>query len=118
LILVSPVASGVRCFSFSASLPQYIVERLDYLVLPNIKHIAQVSCPIQFVHGLQDNVVPCSNSRALIAACRNRLYTDPLFVEAGHNDIESKHTAQFLHVLADFIEVCTQRQKVMVPYDT
>jgi len=118
LILFSPVASGVRCLSLSTRLPQYIVAQLDSLVLPNIKHIAQVRCPIQFVHGLQDDVVSSSNSQALIHTYAKHIYTEPLFVDAGHNDIESRHTATFLDTIRDFIEVCTQRTQVTVPYDT
>lgn len=117
LILLSPVASGVRCLSLSNRLPQYMVTQLDSLILPNINHIAKVRCPIQFVHGLQDSVVPCSNSQALIKQYSRKLYTDPLFVDAGHNDIESRHAVLFLHTLRDFIEICSQRTSVTVPYE-
>jgi pimeloyl-ACP methyl ester carboxylesterase len=118
LILLSPVASGVRCLSLSTRLPKYIVAQLDGLVLPNIRHIGQVTCPVQFVHGLQDDVVPCSNSLALIDAYAKHLYTEPVFLNAGHNDIESRHTATFLEIIRDFVEVCTQRSQATVPYDT
>jgi len=117
LILLSPVASGVRCLSLSTRLPKYIVAQLDGLVLPNIRYIGQVRCPVQFVHGLQDDMVPCSNSQALIDAYAKHLYTEPVFVDAGHNDIESRHTATFLDTIRDFVEVCTQRSQVTVPYD-
>jgi pimeloyl-ACP methyl ester carboxylesterase len=117
LILLSPVASGVRCLSLSTRLPKYIVAQLDGLVLPNIRYIGQVMCPVQFVHGLQDDMVPCSNSQALIDAYAKHLYTEPVFVDAGHNDIESRHTATFLDTIRDFVEVCTQRSQVTVPYD-
>jgi len=116
LILLSPIASGARCLSFSHRLPAYVLKKLDALLLPNIDKINAVQCPIQFVHGLQDQVVPCSNSYSLITAHGKRLYTDPWFVEAGHNDIESRYTSSFLHKISDFVEVCTQRSAVTVPY--
>ena len=117
LILVSPVASGVRCLSISSRLPEYLLNNLDSLILPNIKHIHSVRCPIQFIHGLDDQIVPCNNTRSLISAMNKKVCVEPLFVKAGHNNIESEHTSTFLNVIQDFIELCRQRQSFSVPYE-
>jgi pimeloyl-ACP methyl ester carboxylesterase len=117
LILVSPVASGVRCLSISSRLPRYLLNNLDSLILPNIKHIGSVLCPIQFIHGLDDEIVPCDNTRSLISALNKHLLVEPLFVKAGHNDIEAAHTSTFLNVIEHFIEICRQRQSVCVNYE-
>jgi abhydrolase domain-containing protein 17 len=117
LILVSPLASAVRCFSASSKIPSFILKELDAWMLPNIKHISDVSCPVQFVHGKNDDVVPCSNSHMLLAAMRSPPFTKPLYVSAGHNDIESKFSALFIETLKDFIEVCRQRYASQCTYD-
>jgi pimeloyl-ACP methyl ester carboxylesterase len=106
LILVSPLASAVRCFSASSKIPSFIFKEMDSWMLPNIKHISDVSCPVQFIHGLHDDVVSCSNSHMLLAAMRSPPFAKPLYVSAGHNDIESKFTALFMETLKDFIEKC------------
>ena len=49
---------------------------------------SKVQCPVFFVHGTLDNVVQHSNSEALFDA--SIFDFPPLFVEAGHKDIESK----------------------------
>jgi pimeloyl-ACP methyl ester carboxylesterase len=118
VVLIAPVASGVRCFSASSSLPTFILTNMDTWVLPNITRISNVACPVQFVHGLEDNVVPIANSRMLIAAMRSPPLTDPLWVNAGHNDIESRCSNLFTNTLADFIEVCSQRSLCKSRYDT
>ena len=117
LILISPLASAVRCFSASTKLPRFILAQLDSWMLPNIIHISDVSCPVQFIHGMQDDVVPCSNSHMLLAAMRSPPFTKPLYVNAGHNDIESKFTGLFVETLQDFIEVCKQRYLCLCTYD-
>jgi pimeloyl-ACP methyl ester carboxylesterase len=116
LVLIAPVASGVRCLSASTKIPEIILTQMDTWVLPNIQYISLVQCPIQFVHGLEDNVVPCSNSRCLIARLRAPPHTPPLWVQAGHNDIESRWQAEFLQCLHDFMEVCYARTAYTSPY--
>ena len=117
LILVSPIASGIRCLSASTKLPKFILTELDTWVLPNIKHIADVTCPVQFIHGLEDNVVCCQNSHLLLAAMRCPTYTQPMFVKAGHNDIESKFGCLFINTLKDFFVVCKQRHDSQSAYE-
>jgi pimeloyl-ACP methyl ester carboxylesterase len=117
LVLIAPVASGVRCFSLSVKIPKMILAEMDSWVLPNITHIRDVACPVQFIHGLHDDVVPCSNSHMLISAMPFPPLTDPVWLDAGHNDIESRHKLLFLNTLKDFIEVCSQRALCRCAYD-
>jgi pimeloyl-ACP methyl ester carboxylesterase len=117
IILVSPVASAVRCLPGSSKLPNFILTELDSWVLPNIKHIGNVSCPVQFIHGLKDDIVPCCNSHMLLAAMRSPPFTKPLYVNAGHNDIESKFSGLFMDTMKDFLEVCSQRYLCQCKYE-
>ncbi len=109
IILVSPVASAVRCVSGMSRLPTWLLSQLDTWMLPNIKYIGNVTCPVQFIHGTDDLVVPHQNSLALIAALRCPQRSTPLFVAAGHNNLESKHNVLFLQTLKSFLDICACR---------
>lgn len=117
LLLISPIASGIRCCTASSIMPNMILSKLDGLVLPNLKNIPDVQCPIQFIHGIQDKTVPISNSHMLLEATKRKPYTLPLWVNAGHNDIESRNQCLFLNALRDFIEVCSQRSSTTSRFD-
>jgi hypothetical protein len=60
------------------------------------------------VHGTLDNVVESSNSENLFATSLSDF--PPLFVDAGHNDIESKFLHLFLSSLDDFIAFCAKKK--------
>ena len=117
VILVSPVASAVRCLSVSNSLPNFILQEMDSWCLPSIVRMKDISCPVQFIHGLQDKLVPSSNTRMLIAAMRFPPHNTPLFVEAGHNDIESKFSTLFMQTVKDFIIKCRERHQMRSGYE-
>jgi hypothetical protein len=106
IVLIAPIASGVRCLSGSNNIPEFILNRLDQLVLPNITRIKDVCCPIQFIHGEQDNVVPVSNTRALMVALHSHCMTKPLFLDCSHNDIESKFSLEFTNTIETFMQKC------------
>lgn len=107
LVLISPVASAVRCVISYDYLPSFLMRRLDSMALGNIDKIKQVSCMMLFVHGRKDEVVPCENSHDLIARASIDSYYPPLFVDAGHNDIESKFPSIFVSTVQEFLATCT-----------
>jgi len=117
IILVSPVASAIRCLSVSKNLPNFVLQEIDSWCLPSIARMKDISCPVQFIHGLQDQIVPCNNTHMLIAAMRFPPHTKPLFVEAGHNDIESKFSTLFMNTVKDFITKCRERYEIRSAYD-
>jgi fermentation-respiration switch protein FrsA (DUF1100 family) len=116
LVLISPIASGFRCMNISSHMPNFLLRRLDELLLPNITRINCVCCPIQFIHGLQDTVVSCSNTRDLIAALYSPCLTKPMFVEANHNDIESKFKTDFINTIQIFLQKCKERSTSRCDY--
>ncbi len=63
------------------------------------------------------NVVCCQNSHLLLAAMRCPMYTKPMFVKAGHNDIESRFGCLFINTLKDFFDVCKQRHASQSAYE-
>ena len=117
LVLIAPIASAVRCLSASKNFPNFILERLDTLLLPNIARIKDVCCPIQFIHGLEDNVVPVCNTRALLQALHSPCMTKPLFLNCSHNDIECRFKSEFINTLETFIDKCQQRSLSKTVYN-
>ena len=120
LILVSPVASAARCVFEVKYMPNFILQRLDGVALGNINHIHKVSALILMVHGINDDIVSIDNTHALMAASLPSTYYPPLFVEAGHNDIECKFSSLFLDTLQAFVNKYDrqlQDSAAFEPYD-
>lgn len=106
VILVSPLASGVRAF-----VPAYMASAdacsvLDSLFADNMRLITRIEVPILFVHGYNDELVDVVNTRLLQARVSRTSAFPPLLVAAGHNDIESKHPVMFKKTVSDFIIHC------------
>jgi predicted esterase len=108
LVLFSPLASGVRCV-FSSKIPLRVCQALDCVFAPSINRICDVESPIFIVHGIEDELVPIRNAHALVAACKTKTYYPPLFVGAGHNDIEAKFGALVIGSMQDFMQFCIDR---------
>ena len=107
LLLFSPLTSGIRCIS--DKIPLGICQALDGLFAPNINRIQDVECPIFVLHGTIDELVPIRNAHALVAAGKTKTYYPPLFLEAGHNDIEAKFSSLIISSMHDFFHFCLDR---------
>ena len=108
LILFSPLASGIRCV-LSTKIPLRVCQALDCVFAPSINRIGDVECPVFIMHGIEDNLVPIQNAHALVAAGKTKIYYPPLFVQAGHNDIEAKFGSLVIGSMQDFIQFCSDR---------
>jgi len=107
LVLISPVASGARCVFDTNFVPSYVMGKLDSLALNNLSMISKVRCLVLLMHGTQDKLVPLENSEALHLKVNYHSNYPVMYVNAGHNDIESKHQTLFLETLAHFVQTCT-----------
>lgn len=107
LVLVSPMASAARCILDTSFVPGFLMHRLDSLALNNLAHIGKVQCLVLYVHGTEDKLVPSENSETLKQATDYHSQHPALFVKAGHNDIESRHTSVFLSTLRNFVATCS-----------
>lgn len=105
LVVVSGLASGARTVfpRMPALLPARATARLDCVFGNNIGLERRVHAPVLVVHGLDDATVPVDNARDVLRALPAACFYPPLFVRAGHNDIETRHAALFLMTLANFI---------------
>lgn len=113
LLLLSPLASGVRCLSVAEHLPSSVLERLDSVFMPSVQRIRAVRVPTCIVHGTVDRLVPIRNAQALLQACGALAQYRHLFVKAAHNDVEKLYPERFKqHVQAFLAHTQTVRAGV------
>lgn len=109
VILVSPLASGVRVLLGMKRLPEQIMDFMDTQFAPNIKIIQRVRCPVFLVHGTNDDIIHVQNSHDLFEKLPSRCVYSPLWVEASHNDIESLHRGLFISSMSSFLDHCKNK---------
>ena len=103
VVLVSPLASGARCVC-GEGVPRALLGVADQLFMPSVERMPRVQVPVCVVHGTRDDVVAVENARALVARCGARAAYPPLYVSAGHNDVETLHGACFVAHVQRFLE--------------
>ena len=118
LILISPLASGARCVISEKTMPSAMLIRLDQVFAPNLVRISEVECPILVVHGTNDTLVPVENADALLATAKARTYYPPLFVAAGHNDIEATFKNVLIAYIQELTQFCLDRVQAHSGYET
>ena len=84
VLLQSPISSGARAvLGTAASVVGYPLD-----IFRNYMKIDKITAPVAIVHGTADEVVPCSNGRALHAKLQQPF--EPLWMEGrGHNDVRA-----------------------------
>lgn len=121
LLLLSPVASAARCILDSSVVPRFLMRTLDGIALANIARVADVHTLMFVVHGIEDEVVGIDNAHALIQAAKPHTCYPPLWLEAGHNDIESLHQGLLIDTIKEFLVQCDKRVErrysAICPYD-
>lgn len=99
IILISPLASGARLYLND-------LEFLDYLCFPTIQRIKNAKNSIGIIHGTVDKLINVNHAYKLISTIKNycpQNYYRPLIVNAGHSNIEKKHTILFINYVREFI---------------
>jgi pimeloyl-ACP methyl ester carboxylesterase len=110
VVLISPLASGARVLLGSTRLPARMMSVLDDQFAPNIKRIGHIRAPVLLVHGTKDKLINVQNSHDLYSAIQPCAAFPPLWVEAGHNDIESLHKGLFVSTVTSFVCHCMKRR--------
>lgn len=110
VILVSPLSSGVRAVVPAALASKRILSPLDAMFCPSITLIQQVQVPVFIIHGYEDKVINIVNARILAKHLTKESEFPPLFVHAGHNDIEDTHPITLKEYMAAFMKHCEQKQ--------
>ena len=114
LVLISPLASGIRCLSISHFLTQSMLSSFDSVFGDSLSRIVDVKCPVLFLHGLQDTVVPSYNTdvlyKALVQNVSQKNAQLPVFFgnqknPGTHDNLETKFEQLFVRALCDFIHI-------------
>ena len=103
VILHSPIASGLRILC--PNLQQ--TPNNDFFA--NIELMPFLRCPILIIHGEQDNVVPISHSRFLMAKTKTLMMV--WWVEGcGHDDIVALKGTEFFKNIRKFLRILGKKQ--------
>jgi dipeptidyl aminopeptidase/acylaminoacyl peptidase len=88
----------------------YPQEQLIYVQRSPIHHIEKLNCPVIFLQGLKDNVVPPAQADAMVNALRARgIYTEHItFADEGHGFRQAENITLALNAeLAFYLSVFT-----------
>ena len=97
LILQTPVSSIFRVLlDFRFTLPGDM--------FPNIDRVKNIWCPVLFIHGTRDEIVPMQHSVDLFDICKSKFKTKYYIDGAGHNNIETIAGAKLFEAMQNFIE--------------
>jgi len=106
LILESPLALGFRVLFDGNRLPEYVSAALDQVFCPVVQDIPLVDEHVFVIHGMQDDVIGVRNEYLIQQSVRTRSIYPPLYVDAGHNDVEALHGPLVTKELRRFLEFC------------
>jgi pimeloyl-ACP methyl ester carboxylesterase len=67
-----------------------------------------VDCQVFIIHGTEDSIIPVQNAHLLLANMSTNAYWPPLFIKAGHNDVELNGDRLFDAKLDQFFQHCAQ----------
>lgn len=113
VILISPLASGIRAFVPAAMASRRILNPLDAAFCPSLSLIQRLHAPVFIVHGEEDTVINIINARILVKHLSKDSFYPPLFVHAGHNDIESSHPTTLREYISAFLRTCDAKRTVL-----
>jgi len=106
LVLLSPLASGARVLfrlGQGPSLLSPIVSVLDRLCCPVVLDVQSVDESVFIIHGTQDDVIDIRNAYEIQAKVPARCCYPPMYVDAGHNDVDVLHGARMLCLMRKFM---------------
>ena len=104
LILESPFTSTFRVITRIAIVP---FDRFD-----NLRKIGKVRCPVLFLHGTQDRLIPLHHSETLMRQVRSPKRLVPI-PGADHNDLLEIASTQYDQAIQTFLK---QLNQTLVPH--
>jgi len=106
LVLLSPLASGFRVLFDVGEGSSTMIAMMDRLFGPVLYNVELANEAVFIIHGLQDEVIDIRNAYEIQAHVQARCSFPPLFVDAGHNDVDILHGARMLSQLRHFMWQC------------
>lgn len=118
VILMSPLASGIRAVLPPVIASRKILAGFDSLYCPSIDNVGKIQSPVFIIHGYADKVIDIVNARILARHVSPEYLYPPLFLHAGHNDIEETHPITIKGYISAFITHCESKCKnALVEYE-
>lgn len=108
VVIISGLATGARAFLHTPLIPNWIKKKFDDVFGNNIKQERMVDCQVFIIHGTEDSIIPVQNAHLLLANMSTNAYWPPLFIKAGHNDVELNGDRLFDAKLDQFFQHCAQ----------
>ena len=83
---------------------EYPAQKNIYHARSPIHHIGQLNCPVIFLQGLQDKVVPPAQAEAMVAALQDKgiMTRYVTFEEEGHGFRQAQHIQRALNEELNF----------------
>lgn len=110
VILMSPLASGIRALVPPTMACKKVLRVLDDMFCPSLTYVQQIQVPVFIIHGYEDTVINIVNARILAQKLPVDSLFSPLFVHAGHNDIEATHPLTMKEKIAEFLLFCDAKR--------
>ena len=111
VLLVSPLASGVRAVVPDRMVKSNMLNYLDNVFCPSMHYISFIRVPVFIIHGKQDNVINVKNAEILAGALHKAAYYPPLYLHGRHNDIEMNNPETFKSQVQAFVNTCFSTQR-------
>ena len=111
VIVVAPLASGIRALMHTTYIPNTLLKQLDRAFCPSIEYIEKIRRPVFIIHGLEDTVIEVENGRFLHNKLNSLSHYPGLWVHAGHNDIEEKCRATLMAKIPAFLEYARRNRE-------
>ena len=110
LIIQSPLASGFRVLCHAHSVPDRVCRVMDRAFCPVVQEIGRVEKPVFVIHGTRDEIVCIENAYDVQSKVQTKCIYPPLYIDAGHNDIEARWPGLLIEQISQFMHFCKTGQ--------
>lgn len=100
LILISPIASGMKLYKPDIRMTTSDYEKLD--IFCNLSKVQDIECPVLLIHGMQDDVIPQEQSEELIYRIKHVIEWFPR--RGTHSNILTKYRTKFYAKVKVFLD--------------
>lgn len=100
VILLSPIASGIKLINPKLTMQATDLEKID--VFCNLSKVSEINCPVLLIHGMEDNVIPYSQSLEMMNKMKSVYEWFP--ARGTHSNIMSRYRTKFFMKIKLFLD--------------
>jgi len=100
VVLISPIGSGIKMINPNIKISTSDLEEID--MFSNVSKVSSICCPVLLIHGMQDNVIPQSQSQEMLIKIRHVYEWFPR--NGSHSNIITKYRSKFFVKVKTFLE--------------